>query len=64
MAKNFLDLAGLKHYKEEYDKEIKDYIKNQGVGLTTEDVQELIDASNKGIQISEDSTFEPLETEG
>lgn len=42
--------------------EMKKYIKSQGVGLTTDDVQNMIDASDKGIQISEDNTYEPLET--
>lgn len=45
------------------NEEIKKYIKGQGVGLTIDDVKELIDVSDKGIQISEDSTYEPLDTE-
>lgn len=45
------------------NEEVKKYIKSQGVGLTTDDVQEMIDASDKGIQISEDSTYEPLDME-
>ena len=30
-----------------YDQKMKDYIKSQGIGVTLEDVQELIDASEK-----------------
>ena len=30
-----------------YDQEIKDYIKSQGMGVTLEEVQALIDASDK-----------------
>ena len=45
------------------NEEIKKYIKNQGTGLTTEDVQDIINESNNGIKISVDSTYEPLETE-
>ena len=41
-----------------YDHEIKQYIKDQGLGLTEDDVKKLIN-----VQISEDSTYEPLETE-
>lgn len=63
MKDEFLDLPGLGYFKTEYDKEIKTYIKSQGIGLTTEDVQEMIDTSDKGIQISEDNTYEPLDTE-
>lgn len=45
------------------NEEIKKYIKNQGTGLTTEDVQDMINESNNGIKISVDSTYEPLEME-
>ena len=64
MKDEFLNFSGLEHYKTEYDKEIKNYIKSQGVGLTVNEVQEMIDASDNGIQISEDNAYEPLDTEG
>ena len=41
-----------------YDEEIKKYIQNQGLGLTEEQVQALIK-----VQISEDNTYEPLDSE-
>ena len=60
MTKEFLDIVGLQTFKTNYDEEIKAYIKDQGIGLTVDDVQEMID-SVSGIQVSEDSTYEPLE---
>ena len=58
MAKEFLDIVGLQTFKTNYDEEIKAYIKDQG--LTVDDVQEMIDSVSV-IQVSEDSTYEPLE---
>lgn len=45
------------------NEEIKKYIKDQGTGLTVEDVQSMIDKSNNSIKISTDNTYEPLEME-
>ena len=40
------------------NQEMKKYIQNQGLGLTEEQVQALIK-----VQISEDNTYEPLDSE-
>ncbi len=45
------------------NEEIKKYLKNQGVGLTTEEVQGMINASDKSIKVSKDNTYEPLDSE-
>ncbi len=46
-----------------YDEEIKNYIKEQGGGLTAEEIQNMINASDNGIKVSTDNTYEPLDVE-
>ena len=54
MKTEVLDKSGLTIY----DQEIKKYIQNQETGLTEEQVQAMIK-----VQISEDNTYEPLDSE-
>ena len=48
-----------------YNDELKKYIESKELftGLTEDDVQTMIDASDNSIKISEDNNYEPLETE-
>lgn len=58
MAKqSFLDYTGLCEFWDN----LKNYIKSQGVGVTTEDVQKMIDASDDGVKLSDDNGYEALE---
>ena len=58
MAKqSFLDYTGLCEFWDN----LKNYIKSQGVGVTTEDVQKMIDASDNGLKLSSDNTYLPLD---
>ena len=41
-----------------YDEEIKKYIKKQGIGITEEQVQGMIE-----VKLSDDNTYEPLDSE-
>lgn len=59
MAEKVLTIEGL----EFYNGQIKNYIKSQSGGLTAEEIQNMIDASDDGIKVSEDNTYEPLDTE-
>lgn len=58
MAKqSFLDYTGLCEFWDN----LKIYIKSQGLGITTEDVQKMIDASDNGLKLSSDNTYLPLD---
>lgn len=47
-----------------YTEEIKAYVKNKEVGLTENDVINIFNNTDTSVQISEDDTYEPLDTEG
>ena len=55
--KEFLDYTGFCIFWDN----LKNYIESQGVGVTTEDVQKMIDASNNGLKLSDDNTYLPLD---
>lgn len=58
MAKqSFLDYTGLCEFWDN----LKNYIKSQGIGVTTEDIQKMIDASDNGLKLSSDNTYLPLD---